>query len=121
MATRCQYNNQEENDEGEKFILYIFSGDVKGLYCVTFVTPILCVCVYMIIIQKKEGRRRYKKKKDSSTPAGASLWKLFLLLLCQLHRGSLCVDCVYTHTSPSNIHSCCHKTFFFLFLSSSDF
>lgn len=57
MATRCQYNNQEENDEGEKFILYIFSGDVKGLYCVTFVTPILCVCV-IHDYYTEEGRKK---------------------------------------------------------------
>jgi hypothetical protein len=33
-----------------------------------------------------------------------SHWKLFSLL-CQLHRGSLCVDCVYTHTHKSYQYS----------------
>ena len=95
------------------YIIYLL-GRCKGSLLCHFCDPHL-VCVYMIIIQKKEGRRRYKKERIVA-PQQERFWKLFLLLLCQLHRGSLCVDCVYTHThthtSPSNIHSCCHKTFF---------
>jgi hypothetical protein len=48
-----------------------------------------------------------------------SHWKLFSLL-CQLHRGSLCVDCVYTHTHKSYQYSQLlpQNIFIFFFLSS---
>jgi hypothetical protein len=47
-----------------------------------------------------------------------SHWKLFSLL-CQLHRGSLCVDCVYTHTQVLPIFTAAAaKHFFFFFLPS---
>lgn len=68
-------------------------------------TPILCVHDYT---DEEEEEGYYKKRvrmvaPQQEPPLSLSL-EAFFFLLCQLHRGSLCVDCVYTHTHT-------HKSF----------